>query len=230
MVFRPNLGIGFIYRFTNHISNKTELNYYRLHATDVYKERNLNFRSGNFEFYTSAMFDLFPYTKHFPKRKRIAPYVFLGVGLTYFNPKGQDPNTGQWVALRPLQTEGHAYGSVSLIIPYGVGVKIKFHRNYDFMLEGGYRKTFTDYLDDVSHFSYLDLSTFSNAEAATMSMKAVDVPGDPNSYKNTYLLQQRGNPKKLDGYFLFSVKFRYIIGGAKGSFKGKHPLLQPHHK
>ena len=230
MVFRPNMGIGFMYRLTNHIYNKTELNYYRLYATDVYPERNLSFRSGNFEFYTSAVFDLFPYTKHFPKRKLINPYVFLGLGLTYFNPRGLHPNKLEWMALRPLETEGESYFPITLIIPYGFGVKIKFHRNYDFMLEGGYRKTFTDRLDDVSNLAYKDLGSFTDEDAAAMSMKAVDETGNPTSYKNSYLKQQRGNPNKLDGYFLMSVKFRYIIGGAKGSFKGKHPLLQPHHK
>ena len=229
MVFRPNMGIGFMYRLTNHIYNKTELNYYRLYATDVYPERNLSFRSGNFEFYTSAVFDLFPYTKHFPKRKLINPYVFLGLGLTYFNPRGLHPNKLEWMALRPLETEGESYFPITLIIPYGFGVKIKFHRNYDFMLEGGYRKTFTDRLDDVSALRYVNTEGMSD-DSKLMSVKAIDNVEDNNDYRDTYLGQQRGNPGKNDGYFMFNVKARYVIGAKNVHFKGKHPLLKPSHK
>lgn len=228
MKFRPNLGIGFIFRLSPHISNKTELNYYRLYATDYYPERNLNFRSGNVELYTSAMYDLFPFSKHYRKRKLINPYVFLGLGFTYYNPHGTD-STGKWVALRPLETEGQHYSSLAFIIPFGGGVRVKFKRNMDIMVELGYRKTFTDHLDDVSQFHYTNKAEITDPLAQQMSMKAIDNLSNGYSYRDTYLSQQRGNPKKNDGYFLLSVKVRYILGVKNVHFKGKHPLLKPHH-
>jgi hypothetical protein len=225
MQFRPSLGIGATYRFTNHLSNKTEINYYRIYSKDVHEVRNLNFRSGNMEFYTSAMFDLFAYTKHWRKRKFIAPYVFLGLGITYFNPKGYDENTGTWVALRPLHTEGKSYSPIAVIIPYGGGCNIRWQRDKSFILEIAYRKTFTDYLDDVSSKNYKSTDDFTDPIAAELSLKSKDP-----IYRDSYLTQQRGNPVKKDGYFIVNVKFRYVLGAKHSHFKGKHPLLKPHHK
>ncbi len=224
MQFRPNFGIGAMYRITSHLSNKTEVNYYRLYSKDVYEQRNLNFRSGNVEAYTSLVFDIFAYTKHYRKRKLISPYLLAGFGITYYNPKGEDPTSeGTWVALRPLKTEGKDYSSITPIIPFGGGVRIKFKRNMEFMVEFAYRKTFTDFLDDVSGENYLPVES-RTAENARFVVKSQD-PG----YVSQINGQLRGNPNKLDGYFLTNVKLRYIVGTARSHFKGKHPLLKPHH-
>ncbi len=213
MKFRPNFGIGLWYRFTNHISNKTEINYFRLYATDYFPERNLNFRSGNVEAYTSLLIDLFPYSKHFRKRRFISPYTFGGVGIAYFNPVGQNPTDGSWVELRGLKTEGTAYSPVTVILPFGFGIRIKYQKNLDFVIEGGYRKTFTDHLDDVSARNYVDKSLLDTDLSRTMSLKAINNEGQGNEYYDTYLGQQRGNPGKKDGYFIFNVMFTIRSNG-----------------
>ena len=231
MQFRPNFGIGAIYRLMPNISARVDFAYYRLYSKDVYEQRNLNFRSGNFEGYAALQYDLYSYSKHYRKRKKIQPYVFLGIGATYFNPKGQDPLTGEWVALRPLKTEGQAtpYSPITMIVPYGGGIRYKWKPKYDFIFEIGYRKTFTDNLDDVSSLTYTDVSTFTDPVAARLSMKSID-NDEQFSYYKTYEGQQRGNPTKKDGYFILQVKVRYIVGAKNVVFKGKHPLLKPHHK
>lgn len=236
MTPRPNGGIGVLYRFTNHISGKAEANYFRLKSADVYEERNLNFRSGNFEVSAQGVYEIFPYTKHFRKRKPFAPYLFAGVGLAWFSPKGEN-KAGEWVDLRPLKTEGQAtpYSNITAIIPYGIGITIKYTKHISFVLEGGYRMTFTDYLDDVSSYRYADQSTLS-AEAQELALKAPE----GSQYRQSYLVyneqgevlytQQRGNPKKNDGYFVFQAKLRYVLGSKHNNFRGKHPLLKPTHK
>jgi hypothetical protein len=85
------------------------------------------------------------------------PYVFAGVAGFYHNPKGlAGPNApglknGEYVALAQLKTEGQAsaYGKTQIAIPFGGGIRYRINRNFDASLEIGWRKTFTDYLDDV---------------------------------------------------------------------------------
>ena len=70
-----------------------------------------------------------------------------------------DPNTSQttWVYLQPLHTEGEGfvanrpnYELTQLNIPMGFGLKYYISENVNLGLEFLYRKTFTDYIDDVS--------------------------------------------------------------------------------
>jgi hypothetical protein len=232
MQFRPNIGIGAVYRLLPHISVRADLNYFRLYSADVYEKRNLGFRSGNVEVFFAGQYDLYAYTRHFRKRKRFQPFIFAGVGATYFAPYGEDPLTGKWVALRPLKTEGQesAYVPIALVFPYGVGFRFKWKPKYDFVFEGGYRNAITDYIDDVSSETYKDPTTFEDPIAARMSARTESSPIDYGLKLDNLSGNPRGNPKMNDGYFIFQVKFRYIVGAKNMVFKGKHPLLKPHHK
>lgn len=204
MQFRPNLGIGAMLRLTSYLGIKTELNYYRLYSKDIFPQRNLDFRSGNAEFYVSGYAQLFPYTKYQHIRKKFNAYAFLGIGVTYFNPKGS--LNGKWYNLRKMKTEGVAYSPFALMIPFGAGVTYKVSKHWDIMVEFGYRKTFTDRLDDVSSREWRPLSSFSNPIAAQLSNKTGQ--GD-NYWLKTH--QPRGNPNRKDGYFISQIKFKYTI-------------------
>jgi hypothetical protein len=199
MRLRPNLGVGAIYRFdlkaVEFFSLKSEINYFRLYSKDTYENRNNTFRSGNVEIFSSAMFELFPY-EEFTIRRLINPYGFLGFGIVYYNPKAE--LNGEWHALRPLQTEGVKYGSISPIIPFGIGATVKLIPTLSIMAEAGYRITFTDYLDDVSSETFLPQSSFEDPNAGALA----------NPHNRTI---QRGNPGRNDGYFMFSVKARFTI-------------------
>jgi len=191
-VFRPNIGVQHYYRLGYHFNIKTELNYVRLESKDYYPQRGLSFREGNVELYTSLMYDILAFQKRYKKRSPINPYVFVGLGAMHFNPMGQ--YNGHWYALEPLKLEGHGYPRTTAIIPFGLGIRIKYIRGFDFIVEGGYRKCFTDYLDNVSSKSY----TFF-----------------PDNTMKNYLSSpngstiQRGNPTRDDGYFVFQVKVVY---------------------
>jgi hypothetical protein len=198
MIFRPNFGISYMYRWSRRVSFRAEANYYRLSSKDVYKSRDFSFRSGNVEFYVGSIYDILPFSKRFKKRKFLTPYVFAGVGVTYFNPRAQFK--GKWYALEPLHTEGDSYSRFTAIIPFGLGIRIKAGKGFDIMLESGYRKTFTDRLDDVSSHQFQPIASFSNPIAASLSNKTAQ--GD--KYKG-----YRGNPNRLDGYFIFQVKISY---------------------
>lgn len=80
-----------------------------------------------FMFFNFKVMDLNPY---------FSPYLFAGASVFYFNPK-------------PKGAEKN-FASVSFAFPFGTGIRFKFSHRFLMGLEWGYRKTFTDYLDDVS--------------------------------------------------------------------------------
>jgi len=215
---RLNFGIGGLYRlpyFYERINIKTELNYFRLFGKDSHEERNLSFRSNNVELYTSAMISIFPYEKHFRRRSLLDPYLFIGVGLVYYQPQAK-LNDGEWHDLRPLQTEGKSYSTISPMVPYGAGIRFNIDVNWNFLVEGGYRWTFTDYLDDVSGPTYKDPSTLSSQQSAEASYRGTK-PG----------MKTRGNPNKNDGYFMFNARITYTFSNSNvAKFRGKQHILR----
>ena len=87
-----------------------------------------------------------------------SPFIFTGVSLFNFNPKAE-ASDGQWYTLQELGTEGQGttsfqnrkpYSLTQLSIPFGGGVKIGVSDDFNIIIEYGLRKTFTDYIDDVS--------------------------------------------------------------------------------
>jgi hypothetical protein len=207
---RPNIGAGVIYRLSDKVSSKSELNYLRLASNDVWPGRNFSFRSGNVELYTSIMYDYYEFTKNMRKRKLLSPYIFAGLGLVTYNPRAE--LNGKWYNLRSLRTEGKSYGFLTPIIPIGIGVKIKHTRSWDFLAEAGYRITFTDHIDDVSSFKFKPLGEFDKQEAAELSNRT----GQGDAFQG-----YRGNPKKNDGYVVVSVKARYTFT-SKNVYRNKY--------
>jgi hypothetical protein len=135
-------------------------------------------------------------------------YGFGGIGLLYFNPTAT--YKGKSYSLEPLHTEGVSYSRVVPVIPFGLGVRLKTGPNTNIVFEGGYRKTFTDYLDDVSSkytAASLDPVTayFQNPNNPTYNPAAT---GDVNNYTAG---SKRGNPSSMDSYFLLNLKVEYYL-------------------
>ena len=119
--------------------------------------RNLHFRSPIYEVSGQIEFNFLPYetgNSLYP----FTPFIFAGVSLFRFNPQAE-ANSGEWVALQPLGTEGQGttsfserkkYALTQFSIPMGGGFKIAVNKTFNIILEYGIRKTFTDYLDDIS--------------------------------------------------------------------------------
>lgn len=203
--FRPQIGIGGLLR-TNYLGKRlnlrAEARLFRLYSDDYYEYRNLNFRSTNWEFIASGQFDFFPYEKMMRRRPRINPYIYAGIGFMTYDPWGQMSN-GKWHQLRPLETEHTKYGNIAFLYTAGFGLKFKYTYRWSFMVEGGYRYTTTDHIDDVSRADYPDASSFNNSISASMSNKSTNFPynGTDANTPQDY----RGNPKNNDGYFIFSA-------------------------
>jgi hypothetical protein len=209
--FRPQLGLSAVLR-TNYLGKRfnirTDIRVFRLYSNDYYKYRNLDFRSTNFEALVMGQFDFFPYNKMMRRRPLFNPYIFAGAGLVTYNPKGKAPD-GSWIPLRPLETEHVKYGSVAFAYTAGFGIKMKYTYKWSFLIEGGYRYTLTDHIDDVSVQNYPDASSFNNVLSAQMSNKSTNFPyngTDAHTPKD-----YRGNPKNNDGYFIFSVGVCYTF-------------------
>jgi len=158
---RPNIGVYYMHRFAPRISAKVALNYGRISGDDSkaadpngrdsrYRyNRNMNFRNDIVELSGMAVFDLIENRNNYLKRPDFVPYITAGIAVFHHNPKAADAN-GDYVELQPLQTEGVDYSLTQFAIPFGGGVRYRINKSFDIGLELITRKTFTDYLDDVS--------------------------------------------------------------------------------
>lgn len=219
-----NALVGFRYRFHPNFATTTNLNVGVLKGDDaltkepIRRARNLNFRTINVELTQRLEIIIFTnekvgnrykmrnHSKRFKNRNEML-YVFGGIGINYFNPKGKNAN-GDWVALRPLNTEGQTleggpkkYLPITAVIPVGVGFKFGLSKMWRMGIEATYVKTFSDYIDDVSTVYYdpVALGNSFGAESAAMANKST-----ANGFEAG---EQRGDPGEKDAYFYISAYF-----------------------
>jgi len=171
---RPSFGAIVSRKISSRISVRGSFAYARIKGDDFVSAspndanarfryvRNLSFRNDIYELAGTISYDFISNTNIFYKRPKWVPYVFIGIGGFYHNPKGKltsnESNglSNNWVALQPLGTEGQGidgkkrYSLLQVTIPYGLGVRYKLSNHIDISFEIGLRQTFTDYLDDVS--------------------------------------------------------------------------------
>jgi hypothetical protein len=206
-----NLVVGAEYFFSPRFTARAEAVWFRIsgsdaNANDDRVERNLSFFSNCQELSVNGAFYFLPESKSYYQRLSFNAYAFAGVGLLHFNPKAE--YQGKKYPLQPLMTENVDYSRVSLVIPYGIGVRIRATPLLNVLIEGGYRKTFTDYLDDVSSKRYIDPTLLSSDLSRALADRRLE--RDPD-YPALYTVGVRGNPKFDDGYFLMNVKVQYYL-------------------
>lgn len=171
---------------------------------------------------------------------KIRPYGITGIGAFHFNPKGyyypdpNNPNVKQLVELKPLRLEGQGmaeypdrkeYGLTQLEIPMGFGVKYYIKEDLYVGIEVLHRKTFTDYIDDVST-KYIDPIYFQNY------LDPADVPiayqlHNREPFRNIsrpYIGRQRGDPKEMDSFFSTLIRFGWRLNGSNSP--GRRALKQ----
>ncbi|MEN8223833.1 MAG: DUF6089 family protein [Bacteroidota bacterium] len=175
------------------VVNHREL-FFNSEITDISAVLELNF----FNYITGS-------TRHF-----LTPYIFGGIGMFMFKPEANG------VSLRELGTEGQnigfdgrtPYETTQLAIPFGLGFKYSLTKRLGFAFEWGLRKTFTDYIDDVSTTYYLFGKTIDPADAG-------EILSDPTMTHKAY--QGRGNSKTNDWYAFFgvSITYKFRLGGNK---------------
>jgi hypothetical protein len=213
---KPSFDIGVqinpAYKFLqNRLNVRSELTWFRLQGNDATAnddrvERNLSFFSNNVELNAVGMLNLFRQDMKFYKRTFFNIYGLTGVGLLYMNPKTE--YQGQKIALQPLQTEGIKYSRFQFVIPYGVGIKFRAGVLYNIAIEGAWRKTFTDYLDDASSERYPKAGELTDPLQIALSDRRRE--RDPN-YPIRDGLGKRGDPTHLDSYMLVNIKLEYYL-------------------
>ncbi len=168
--FHGMIGIFGRYNATKYLSIKSSLIKGSISGSDEsarsaeLRERNLSFRSDIFELSVTSEVNFSPY--NIRDQKTGVPYFFTGFAVTHFNPQAQ--MRGAWYDLQPLKTEGKAYSRTTVAIPFGLGMKFNLSYKLNFGLEVGARRTFTDYLDDVSTYypDVIDLRRYAPTTAA----------------------------------------------------------------
>ena len=172
------------------------------------RQRNLSFRSNIYELAVTGEFNFIPYD--IKNNKIAAFYLFGGISVFHFNPTAEYDNDVYY--LQKLGTEGQylegsstkPYSLFQLAIPMGLGTKFNLNQRSNIGIEVGFRKTFTDYLDDVSSV-YPDVEALEEVDpiAASLSYRSPEYYevnqkdlGNPEG-------NIRGNPTSMDWFFLY---------------------------
>jgi len=238
---RTAFGIGGRYKLKRSVNVSAKFNYLNVSGNDAKtdnifrKNRNLNFKSNIFELslrgeigYQSTKRGSSRYgvRRNYGRMKNITHnlYGFAGLGAFYFNPKGQTAD-GDWVALRPLHTEGQGleggpkqYSNFSMNLIGGVYYKVTINKIWSVGIEFCYRKTFTDYIDDVGT-RYYDPNALAAAygpQAAAMADPNLGLIPGATSPDGSGLAAQRGDTQK-DTYMSLEVTVGYIFKKARKS-------------
>jgi len=208
-------GVGVLYEFTEQLYFRGNITFGKINGDDKKAGknagRNLSFSSPITDVHLGMEYELLN-----PYEKTVVPYVFTGLSFFHFNPSTTD-NIGGVVHLQPLGTEGQGfyqgrtkYNLTQIAIPFGGGVKYSISEDVRISFEIGIRKTFTDYLDDVST-TYADkalLLANNGQRAVDLSYRGDEVIGGSSIYPaaNT----QRGSAKNKDWYYFtgLGVSFR----------------------
>lgn len=207
---RPGVGVIFRYYFNPKLNLKANIYYGNIaeddknHATGERgrRKRNLSFESHIAEFSAQIEYNILRYVNN-SDLYGFAPYVFTGISIFNFNPKAE--YQGEMVELQPIGTEGQGrpggpelYSLTQLSIPFGGGIKYSVGDGWNIGLEIGLRKTFTDYLDDVST-DYPSKDIFGDNEMA----KTLSDPSIQLREQEDYRFSEgnpRGNPETDDWY------------------------------
>lgn len=191
-------------------------------------DRNLHFRTNLTEAY--AAMEIYPtvfFEEYEGLQGKVRPYGVIGVGLFKFNPQTQyySPNgTKRWVDLEPLRIEGQGmeeypdrprYKLTQMEIPLGGGVKWYVKENMYLGFEVLHRKTFTDYIDDLSK-DYIDQNLYDKYLAPEQAVVAKQVQnrkvsGGVFATGPTPVGEQRGNAKRNDSFFSSIVRFGWRL-------------------
>ena len=170
------------------------------------QNRNLHFRNTISEY--AGLVELNYRNFRFGNAKdRFSAYLVSGIAIFSHMPEAQ--LDGNWYALQPLVTEGQGttwgearglqpYRTAGVAIPFGCGAKLNLTESLAFSVEWGIRKTWSDYLDDVST-TYADVRVLRSEKgdiAAELADRSLALPDGLETRAGL----QRGDPGKSDAY------------------------------
>lgn len=222
---KPMLSLGARYDLSEHLTARSYFSFTSLKADDkkggsTMQQRNLNFKTKILDWELTAQYSLFNLNYRW-----WTPYLFAGIGVFHFKPYTYD-SAGNKTFLKPLSTEGEGfapgaqnYKLTQFSIPFGLGAEYSLNEDMRLGIEFGYRKTFTDYIDDVSTV-YVDQTALLNARGQTavdLAWRGDEKGGGPYPAAG----YPRGNSKHKDGYYYIAItytvryffdKYKQIVG------------------
>lgn len=200
--------------------------------SDIEKNRlrNLHFESVLWDFTSGVDINLRTLDRR--KQRGFVPYFTTGLSVFKYNPQAQffyDKNSphntgtngyetlasrdGEWVNLQNLSTEGQQtaeynelkrYSLTQVAIPIGLGLKCYMSKSWMVALEYTVRKTFTDYMDDVSG-KYAE-PFFIESQYTAMASAMADPAATLHETGSL-----RGNPNNKDWYSIFGLSLTYRL-------------------
>ncbi|WKZ65220.1 MAG: DUF6089 family protein [Flavobacteriales bacterium] len=213
-------GIVFRHNLTDRYALRLQGLYGTLQAYDsdspdsLQQLRNLHFRAPLFEASLLLEINFFKYRSKGKDAKKWTPFVFGGLAYFRASPKAQLDDT--WYDLQQLGTEGQSttqgdklYAVDHMAIPFGAGLKLNAGR-IDFQLEWGMRRTWTDYIDDVSGAYFdNDVLAFENGPLAAALADRSGLEDRIPGYSNTG--RARGDANTRDWYVYSGLTITYVI-------------------
>jgi hypothetical protein len=205
---------GSSYNLSKQLSLGLGFTYMKLKADDkkndkpALKARNLSFESKVWDINATLQFSPCSFGK-------FTPYVDAGAGLFHYNPTTID-RYGDKQYLEGLGTEGQGmalpdrtyYILTQFEIPFGGGVQYSINKRMALKLDFLFRKTFADYIDDVST-TYPDGFLI---DKKLPIVKQLSFRGDEINPAAAYPSgAQRGNPDKKDFYYTGQIKLVYQL-------------------
>ncbi len=211
-------GLFYRYNIDERYAVRLQALYTKLEAYDsdspdsLQQLRNLAFRTNLFEAAFTLEINFLKYRGITKDSHNWTPYIFLGVAYFHMNPQNLLDDT--WYDLQPLGTEGQGtpnggdpYKLDVFSIPHGVGFKFALTDKLDLGIEWGLRRTYTDYLDDVSG-TYVD-----NTVLTTETGPLTAALADPSVLRETGINsgRSRGDRYTKDWYQYTGVSFSWLL-------------------
>lgn len=249
------VNLGMRYKISQYVSAKTGFSFAEIAGNDKFtkepfrENRNISFRSPIVEWATQlevswmkesigSRYKIRRVRGRGRQGSQVYVYGFAGVALLYMNPMGQ--YNGKWYPLKPLHTEGQEfvpsrkeYSNWQFAIPFGVGMKYAIDKKSSIGLEYGLRKTFTDYMDDVSTSyvytkegerrgsipqSVISQMGYDDVAKGLADPSLAPVPSGIDVFAgacSTCPGQQRGDPSDLDSYMFMTITYQRKIRTTK---------------
>lgn len=231
---RPNIIAGARYRYNYYFSFKGTLTYAVVAGKDSWtsemyrNNRNLSFRSpiieltaqAEYYFLREKMSGIYKISNFKKKRNRkTTAYLLAGAGVFFFSPSARNLD-GDRYRLRKMHTEGQGlpggpkqYSNFSICIPVGLGMKRVIDRRWTIGVELAFRKTFTDYIDDVSGVYYDNnaINQAYGANAAYFADPSLGLVAGATLPNGDGSGAQRGETRYKDAYMFldFSVSYKF---------------------
>jgi hypothetical protein len=176
--------------------------------------RNLSFKSPLYELSASALYNFPTFrTGNSKDDYSFTPYFGLGLGIFHFDPQAKLNYINYHLRDLPTELNKPSYALTQICIPVNAGVKILFTDKVCVTADLGFRKTFTDYLDDVSgmYSDYKTIEATYGKNIAILTDRSRELGpeyyqqkiNDPASKVN------RGDSRTKDNYLYLGISLSY---------------------